>query len=385
MLRCHKCSRDYEDGTQRFCANDGGRLLRVDQPVEIHSRRNFGRRTPPGELMVETAIAPPVDFADETNGSETKNPITRFESFGIHSSNPTISTRDEEEITSDAHSLDSKLTKSITEEESATDFDQMQPEYIDYEPEFERADKRKFDTAFILVCLLGALLFVTGVAFTAAYFFRERESQQTAQTTPQNLLTPAPKVSPAVPENYVSFRNTKENFDGKLAEKFVGFSLAFPNNWQKNSPEATAKAGNFFDAANKVSSGLPIEQLLISWYDSRGTFEGDRETFPVLVKKLSDVYAKEIPHFRKVSTGATKINGLDGYEIRFEGRTADKSGESIKIWGRTVLLPVNKPDAKSGLVLRMLTTSLAPALSGAEDVGNKGELAKILETLKIEQ
>ncbi|MBC7795789.1 MAG: protein kinase, partial [Pyrinomonadaceae bacterium] len=33
MLRCPKCSRIYQDGTQRFCTHDGGRLLPVSEPL----------------------------------------------------------------------------------------------------------------------------------------------------------------------------------------------------------------------------------------------------------------------------------------------------------------------------------------------------------------
>ena len=36
MLYCPKCRRTYEDGTQRFCDNDGGRLLPA--PPRGHDR-----------------------------------------------------------------------------------------------------------------------------------------------------------------------------------------------------------------------------------------------------------------------------------------------------------------------------------------------------------
>lgn len=409
MLRCPKCGRLYEDGTQRFCTFDGVRLLAVENSLSLPqkeriSKANSSRQTSRGELLTRLYIAPP--GGEIPPSAEPETSPTSFQDFGLHSSKP-ANLPHETETGDDFYSFKSlreENNKSLREEKSLASQNEKKPvrvttetlvsdsvaemprEYIDYEPEIANK-KRKTDAPFIIVCLLGGILFLSAIG-AAIYFFRQHEnSRQAAEdlaivTAPQSLNTTPSREISRTPDGFIAFQNSKESLDSKLAEKFVGFSLAYPNNWQKNSN--SVKEGNFLDVSNRVSNGLPIENLLVSWYESRGTYQADGEIFPILIKQLAIDYAKEIPSFQQVSEGATKINGFDAYEIRFRGEAADKAGKPVKIWGRAIFLPVGNAEAKSGLTMTMLATSLAPALTGAEDVGNKGELARILETLRIE-
>jgi serine/threonine protein kinase len=218
-------------------------------------------------------------------------------------------------------------------------------------------------------------------------------SQQPISDVNQNADAPAPNANQnfapplqlsaavaarPVPENFVRFENKQENLSGKLADKFVSFSLAYPNEWQRNPDEK--KAGVFLDVANRVSTGLPLEQIVASWYESKGSFDADRAAFSGLTKKLIAVYAKDIPQFKKISEGKAAFRGREAYELKFTGRTEDANGETVQIWGRTIFLPTGENGNGSGLLVTMLATSLAPTLSNVDDVGEKGELAQILET-----
>lgn len=204
----------------------------------------------------------------------------------------------------------------------------------------------------------------------------------------QNNVENAP-VSPQIvmPPDSVQFSSSREEVSGKLSEKFVGFSVAYPSKWQKNGEWGT---GNFLDVANRVSTQEPIEQLIVSWYESKGTFEVDKLKFPTYAPLLIRAYGfndktkSGIPKLRKVSEGAIKFNGRDAYEVKLEGDGVDKKGKDMKIWLRTVFLPTERDGASSGLTITMLATSFAPALSNVNDVGTKGELPLILETLRLE-
>ncbi|MBC7795634.1 MAG: serine/threonine protein kinase, partial [Pyrinomonadaceae bacterium] len=208
----------------------------------------------------------------------------------------------------------------------------------------------------------------------------------------QNTVENAP-ASPQIvvpPPNSVQFRSSREEVSGKLAEKFVGFSVKYPAKWQKNGEQGTGNAANFLDVANRVSTQEPLEQLIVSWYGSKGTFEADNADFPKYAPLLIRAYGfnektkSGIPKLRKVSEGATNLNGRDAYEVKLEGETVDKNDKNVKIWVRTVFLPTERSGANSGLTITMLATSLAPALSNVNDVGVKGELSLILETLQLE-
>jgi hypothetical protein len=382
MLRCPKCSRIYQDGSQRFCVNDGGRLLSVgaapSAAAEQHAANgDLSRRTAPGELMFETVITSKNDF------------VSDFQAFGIHDS------KTPEKVASDFRLFDRSASEKKNFKTAApVPNEAMTREYIDDDDsELIDAGEHKgggFDAPFVVVCLLGAILFLTGLAFAAAYFFREHETaRQFIETSPSpasadfTQKTPsevAPSSTSNVPNDYAVFQNSKEKLEGKLAEKFVGFSIAYPKSWQKNA--AAAQEGNFLDAANRISTGVPIEQILISWYGSEGTFEADRENFPKIAQKLNNVY--KLPDYKQISEGAIEVNAMPAYEVRFESVAADKRGEEFRFYGRTILLPVGRPDMRSGLLITQLGTSLAPELTSAADVGVKGELAKILATLRFE-
>jgi serine/threonine protein kinase len=180
------------------------------------------------------------------------------------------------------------------------------------------------------------------------------------------------------PPNYSYYQNSKENFNGELAENFRAFSFYYPNDWARGASES-----NFVDVARIGATGTPIEQMLVSYYDSRGTLAADQEIFPILVQQSHQYFEKQLPNYRLVSQGETKINGeWKAYEMKFRGEGVTKNGEHIKIWGRRLWIPGARQGVKTGFVLTLLATSLSPEVKGVDDVGVKGELATVLETFE---
>ena len=93
--------------------------------------------------------------------------------------------------------------------------------------------------------------------------------------------------------------------------------------------------------------------------------------------------ANSIPEYHKLSEGQTKINSLDGYEFRFEGLSKTPEKGDIHIWGRVVFLPSGVAGDQNGATLVMFTTSLAPEISGVDDIGTKGQMPVILESFRF--
>ncbi|HYJ47591.1 MAG TPA: hypothetical protein VEV81_13335, partial [Pyrinomonadaceae bacterium] len=126
------------------------------------------------------------------------------------------------------------------------------------------------------------------------------------------------------------------------------------------------------------------ENFTVSWYDSKGTLEADEsEVFPKLVESLKGKLSKAYPEFEVLSEGKTTINALNGYELKFKSVSKGTEKGDITLWGWVVFLPPGKEGESNGLQLLMLTTSLAPELKSAEDVGVKGELPVILNSFRI--
>jgi serine/threonine protein kinase len=198
---------------------------------------------------------------------------------------------------------------------------------------------------------------------------------------PKDIEVP-PRRTIAQPPNTVFFDTNKQNLPGDLLRNFVGFSLYYPNDWVKNDAQ-----NNFLDVAKKSADGKPIEQLLVSYYDSKGTFKSDKEQFPKLAEKSDKDLAKIIPGYRIVSKQETKINGdWQGYEVKFQGGGKIEKGEkSLTVWGRRIWIPADRPGSKNGYVVTMLATSLSPEITNVFDVGVKGDLGTVFGTFEPNQ
>lgn len=206
----------------------------------------------------------------------------------------------------------------------------------------------------------------------------EANTARNSSPTPEEVESPPLPRVVTQPADTEYFQNTSLELKGDLARNYRGFTIYYPKSWQKNESRT-----NFLDISKKAESGTPIEQFLVSYYDSRGTFKLDGERFPKLVQDSSKKLSQIVSNYRLVSEGEKTINnGWKGYEMKFEGAGVTASGEKINLWGKRLFIPVARPGTKSGFVITMLATSLSPDIKSADDVGINGELAKILETFE---
>jgi serine/threonine protein kinase len=255
--------------------------------------------------------------------------------------------------------------------------------------------------SWMRLSVLGLLALVLGL-WAVWYYFLNRPNHPNFIPPPetQEIANPATENQPGAntvsappdvelppqarqilpPPNTEYFQNTRENLSGELAKYYRGFSFYYPKDWVK-----TASEKNFADVARKNENGIPIEQMLVSFYDSKGTFKADREKFPALVKDSNKKLAELLPDYRFVSEGEKSINGWKVYEIKFEAAAATKNGESIRIFGRRLYMPAMRQGIKSGFVVTMLATSLSPQVQSVDDVGEKGELKTVLDTFEPSQ
>ena len=253
--------------------------------------------------------------------------------------------------------------------------------------------------AFTLFSILGILLLMGGAwGFWAYILNRPPEAQlievpkESVFPTPEeniNIAAPTPgeiEVPPlprtvSQPPNTKYFQNSKEGLKGDLTKNFLGFSLYYPQDWKQNDAN-----GKFLDISREASSGTPIEQMLVSYYDSKGTFKTDTDLFPALVKETNTTLKEIVPNYEVVSEGEKAVNnGWRAYEVKFKGEGKTGKGESITLWGRRLFIPPARPGMKNGYVVTMLATSLSPDVKNADDVGVKGELASILESFEPNQ
>lgn len=209
-----------------------------------------------------------------------------------------------------------------------------------------------------------------------------------AETAENNLLPqidgdmpPEPRLQ-TTPPGTVRFQNVREDLNENLAKNFLGFEIFYPQDWTKN-PSNT----NYLDIKRAVGI-LPVEQIIITRYESRGSMSLDRQNFPKLVEKSNQDLRKSLGEtYTVVSEGETTIqNGRwKVYEVKFQSTGKNERGEDINVWGRRLWIPVQVAGKQNGFVLTLLATSLSDAVNGVDEVGVKGELANVLETFEPER
>ncbi len=215
------------------------------------------------------------------------------------------------------------------------------------------------------------------------------KAEVTATETPQDLsLTSGdPDIAPEPrnqkqPANTEHFQNNRNSLKGDLAKNFLGFDLYYPTDWTKADTQT-----NFLDISKRGANNLPIEQMIVTRYESRGTMTLDKPNFPKLVEKSNqDLKASLGDGFKVVSEGETTIQ--DGrwkaYEVKFQSASITGKGDGVTIWGRRLWIPVQRGGVRSGFVITMLATSLSDAVKSADEVGVNGELADILQSFEPE-
>ncbi len=210
----------------------------------------------------------------------------------------------------------------------------------------------------------------------------------TPTITTDTEMPPQPRKI-AQPANTNYYSNNKQDLKGDLLRNFVGFSMYYPKEWKINGPQESVTAGGrgkFLDISRSTPEGKLKEQMLVSYYPSKGTYNNDAEKFPQMVKETNETLKKLLPGYQMVSEGEIKLNGdWRAYEVKFQGSGTSENGEKLIVWGRRLFIPASRLDARNGFEVTMLATSLAEEVKSVDDVGVRGELAAILYSFEPTQ
>ena len=405
MKRCPKCNRTFTTDTQKFCTHDGGLLLDAgqetvriehDAPTKVISRDLISQVT--GEIdPFKTIVTRP----EETGGAsqrathdlspETVPPPAPPQPAGP----PAVGSSD---------SVTPPPTPAAPPAPQSASRPLSSGPIAAPAPPLQALPRKKSNLPLVLGLL--AVLFIVGVVAIVAAVFVVRPrliagriiAQPTPslrpiddQPTPLVSVTPSNYMPAATPEgppeytpppNAVQFVNSKDNLEGKLAEHYADFSFYYPDNWEKDPKAGVPGATNFVKVERRLPPEFTQENLAVGWYSSSGSLASDRAVFHTLAENLSAQFEKNFPEYHKVSEGETKAGFYEGYEFRFEAISRNTAKGDLRIWGRTIFLPPSAGQ-ESGVVLLMLTTSLAPELKSVDDVGVKGELPMILESFRF--
>lgn len=433
MKRCPKCSRTFPDESQKFCTFDGG-LLRADQPafdpnltVRATSKELFDPSASTEHDASEAKTSVRLRSLNETItsfGTQTFPETTNLESQTSTSDLPPPPTAPElppppSESAPTSANLSSYAPVTVASSHNlAPPGVQPAPAASSAPPSATpvasaEAPKKKSVLPYVLVGLV-LLLILGGGAATAGYFLVLKpmmEKQRgvitetpNSNTSPNANTSASPSESAPAnanssvetkkgpepftpPADAVQFTNSEANLDGDLAAHYVGFNFYYPKSWTKD-PSSGVRGASSFAILNSKSSDETGEYLqervIFNWYPSKGSFDADTDVFKQSSKKITDQLAKNLPEFEEVSHGETTINTYKAYEVRFKGVYKNTGGKGdLPYWGRVIFLPPGSTTDKGGIAIVMLATSLAQDVTSAADVGTKGGMALILDSLRL--
>ena len=389
MKSCPKCNRTFPDEGQKFCTYDGGLLVspqNFDPNVTIRATATDLPEMSPGAYEKETSRDLPDPSATLVASAQA----------------PTIALPRNTAPTGRPNTADFGPVPPAPPAQAPPP-----PETVTLSPAPLPTVKKKSKLPWIIVGLLVILL-LGGGALAGVFFVvvkprleglstrrapaenppapledtnRNAATETTPIAEPGKAITELDSFVP--PPNSVAFTSSKDNLDGKLADHFFDFSFYYPSSWQTDPKAGVPGAANFVKVERSLPPDFTQENFAVGWYTSEGTFTADLPSYPRRVEEFSSSLARVFPEYRKVSEGPTKINSLDAYEFRWVGLSKGTEKGDLQLWGRVVFLPTGVEGDKTGATLTMFATSLAPELSGVEDVGAKGEMPVILESFRV--
>lgn len=167
-----------------------------------------------------------------------------------------------------------------------------------------------------------------------------------------------------------------EKVPDNLKPYFVPFTFHCPEKLKFVSrPDAfLASEDNTNGTATGIICVLPILPVATS---------ADWESvFAERMKEISGVYATKYKNYQELSQGPEGIpNHSDCWQMRWQAEELDQSGEARVIYGRELLV---RHEKRSRALQVSLRASGDPEVQGARDVGDKGVLASVVKTFRIQ-
>jgi hypothetical protein len=154
----------------------------------------------------------------------------------------------------------------------------------------------------------------------------------------------------------------------------VPFSFAY-----RGLDRVAPEAGGFVrlehhDSAGRLDDSFAVGPLTLPPYS--GALTGELPVYAVgYIRALSSRYDE----FVLSGEGKTRVNTVPAYQVNY---TARVDGQTM--WGRNVLLLPERPGAREGVTIAMLTTPTANAdVTSPLEVASEGVLLRPLKTLTL--
>lgn len=190
-------------------------------------------------------------------------------------------------------------------------------------------------------------------------------------------------VSTTARETTRRFVNSRDNArSAALQQYYVDFGFDYPSHWLITPQPTDGSAQNFVRVQAPFIDGYEPFAVHVGYAYGSGDAAADRRDLESGLPQFAEQFGRNFQNYRVVSVGTDQVAGQETLNWRFTATAPGMNGGApAQIFGRgDVLLP---PGATRGVSIISLATSRTNEVARAEDVGESGTLAALLDSFRL--
>jgi hypothetical protein len=211
-------------------------------------------------------------------------------------------------------------------------------------------------------CLV--LLIIAGVVIAAITFTTRKTLRQHRIAAPMR-----------VQEGMIPFTNELFNIPEGLKQHYSRFSFQYPAHFSIVPDESN------FVKVEEAEDGFTLENFAVG-YMSVDAGVSNEQAYPQLMSQLSQQIGQGFQEYRELSQFPATVGGVRGRGMRWQATARNTPKGDVQFFGYVIL--ARKEVRPKGVAIIMIATNLDDEVQSPEDVGTRGDVARILETFRLE-
>jgi hypothetical protein len=186
------------------------------------------------------------------------------------------------------------------------------------------------------------------------------------------VITQGP-VSPQA--GMISFTNQMSNTPDSLKPYYTRFSFQYPTEFNLLEDHSN------FVKGEEEEEGFTLENFAVGYMTATPGMSNE-QAYPVLMQQLSQQIAQGFQGYQELGQFPESVGGVRGRGMRWTALARNTPKGDVRFMGHVIL--ARKEGQPHGVAIIMIATNLDEEVKSPEDVGVKGDLARILPTFRLE-
>jgi hypothetical protein len=200
------------------------------------------------------------------------------------------------------------------------------------------------------------------------YFFNWVSSAEEAREKAYFTAAPGTRI----------FVSERDAVPAGLKDKFVPFAFHYPDTFAAVSDE------NAFIRIEKQEGGAALASFAVSPVTIPSPKAEGATFYPAMMKEMSKWLGSRASGYEELSQKAASFKSphhyYDGWDMHWQSHETAAPG-NVDFYGRVLFLRESK--MSPGVMITMIARASDPAITRADDVGERGDLALILQSFRL--